>query len=177
MSASSRSEKPCASVRSTSCDCWAGCATARVEDLGLEGAVAQLVEFWKVRHPRISIRSRDAENGVGIGSDAIIYRIVQESISNAVRHGVTSEIDVKVDVNACGGVDVEVADDGGGLESTKRLGNGLTGMRERVTSRGGTLEVGNTADGSGTCVSAHIPSGLMAHEPTAMSLSSAGSMV
>jgi two-component system sensor histidine kinase UhpB len=147
-----------------------------VEDLGLEGAVAQLVEFWRVRQPHITIRTKVPQDGIGPRIDTTVYRILQESISNAVRHGTTSAIDVKVDVNARGGVDVEVTDDGGGLK-TQRLGNGLTGMRERVTSLGGALEVGNKADGSGTRVSAHIPSAFTAHESKSVSLSSAGSMV
>lgn len=149
-----------------------------VEDLGLEGAVAQLVEFWRVRQPQIAILANVPQDGIAPRIDTAIYRIIQESISNAVRHGTaTSQISVQVCVDDGGVVEVEVQDDGGGLKS-QRLGNGLTGMRERVTSLGGSLEIAGSPDGRGVRITARIPSGsAVALEPQSVSLSSAGSMI
>ena len=101
------------------------------------------------------------ESGVGIDLDAIVYRVVQESFSNAVRHGATSHVEISVVTKPDGSVEVTVVDDGGGLKSTK-AGHGITGMRERVASRSGTLSVGNRADGKGTLVHATFPA--PAHE-------------
>lgn len=148
-----------------------------VEDLGLEGAVAQLVEFWKARQPHIEIRTMVPQDGISPRIDTAIYRIIQESISNAIRHGTaTAKIGVDVHTDAEGTVCVTVEDDGGGLKS-QRLGNGLTGMRERVASLGGTLEIGSRPDQRGVRVTAQIPSGDAARQTLSPLVSSAGLML
>ncbi|MEQ1714460.1 MAG: histidine kinase [Hyphomicrobium sp.] len=128
-----------------------------VEDLGLEGAITQLVEFWKTRQPHIAISIDVPESGLGYDLDPVAYRIVQESISNSVRHGNTSRIDVMIAMGPDSVTRVTVSDDGGGLKST-RQGNGLIGMRERVSSRNGTLTVKTRGDERGTLVAADFPS-------------------
>ncbi|MBE2186374.1 MAG: sensor histidine kinase [Rhodothermales bacterium] len=96
---------------------------------------------------------------------ATCFRIVQEALANAVRHGDASNAHVTLDrVN--GRWDLAVNDDGGGfdlggdapdfaaLESESHFG--LVGMRERVRLLGGTLEVTSTP-GQGTTVRATLP--------------------
>ncbi|MBS0232136.1 MAG: HAMP domain-containing protein [Proteobacteria bacterium] len=129
--------------------------TGTVEDLGLEAVVQGLVEFWTSRKPALTITTSIPEGGVNAELDPIIYRIVQESVSNAVRHGNTTSIDAVVSLDD-EMVRVRVIDDGGGLKS-RRAGHGLTGMRERVVSRRGTFSVGNRAEGKGTVVEAQFP--------------------
>jgi signal transduction histidine kinase len=69
------------------------------------------------------------------------YRIVQESLTNVVRHA-GPDAAARVTVRADNGtVEVEITDDGAGATTTHE-GNGLTGMRERATALGGTFEVG-----------------------------------
>jgi signal transduction histidine kinase len=82
------------------------------------------------------------------------YRIVQESLTNVVRHaGSTAHACVTVAGNGVGGLSVEVADDGGsegrrhdgvvqGTGVVAGAGVGITGMRERVEATGGRLEAG-----------------------------------
>ncbi len=88
--------------------------------------------------------------GVGLAA----YRVVQEALTNCLKHAGASMAWVSVardgDVVA-----VEVRDDGGGPLSAVQ-GNGLTGMRERVSAYGGHLATG-AADGGGFRVRAHIP--------------------
>ncbi|MFT3731862.1 MAG: histidine kinase [Hyphomicrobium sp.] len=136
--------------------------TGTVEDLGLEAAVQRLVEFWTARKPDLKIITAIPEGGVGADLDAVVYRIIQESISNAVRHGNTTLIEASVIVDAVG-LTVRVVDDGGGLKSN-RAGHGLTGMRERVTSKRGVFSVGNRTDGKGTAVEARFRRPDVAHE-------------
>ena len=133
--------------------------TGSVEDLGLYAAITRLIEFWHSRHPHLEMDVDVPENGVGIDLDAIVYRVVQESFSNAVRHGATSRVEISVVTKPDGSVEVTVVDDGGGLKSLK-AGHGITGMRERVASRNGTLSVGNRPDGKGTLVHAVFPAPL-----------------
>ncbi|WP_128557272.1 sensor histidine kinase [Streptomyces triticagri] len=89
---------------------------------------------------------------------AAVYRIVQESLTNAVRHGGSSvavEIGVREERHA---LSVSVHDDGGtgAPEPAGAPGYGLVGMRERARSVGGTLDAG-PRDGGGFSVRAVLP--------------------
>jgi signal transduction histidine kinase len=86
--------------------------------------------------------TRDGDvGGVGPGVALAGYRIVQEALTNALRHGhaksVTIDVRVSDDVVA-----LEVIDDGLGGSITNPNGHGLVGMRERVAACYGALEVG-----------------------------------
>jgi len=71
------------------------------------------------------------------------YRIVQESLTNVVRHAGATHAQVAVLVAADRGLTVEVADDGAGATAASNgSGLGLRGMRERAESTGGRLEAG-----------------------------------
>jgi signal transduction histidine kinase len=89
--------------------------------------------------------------------ETTVYRVVQESLTNVVKHANASSIDVTVRC-ADRGVDVSVADDGIGFDSdaTAGTGFGLAGMRERVELAGGELSVLPGAD-AGTVVRARLP--------------------
>jgi signal transduction histidine kinase len=75
------------------------------------------------------------------------YRIVQEALTNVARHaGPNVRAHVRL-IRRDGVVEVEVRDDGRDAPATVRPGGGLTGMRERAASLGGTFEAGRAADG------------------------------
>jgi signal transduction histidine kinase len=80
------------------------------------------------------------------------YRIVQEALTNVTRHARATSAAVVLHVDD--GLVVEVTDDGVGGPATP--GNGITGMRERATSLGGSLEAG-PVPGGGFRVSARLP--------------------
>lgn len=93
-----------------------------------------------------------------------LYRIVQESLSNAAAHALGSRVLVRLRFES-DAVDVSVTDDGGGGASTsgsvsasRGPGFGLAGMRERVAVFGGSLDVG-ACDQGGFCVHARLPLG------------------
>jgi signal transduction histidine kinase len=84
------------------------------------------------------------------------YRIVQESLTNVVRHaGDGARAHVRV-IAGHEGVEVEVSDDGRGAPPGSQDGNGLTGMRERAAALGGSFEAGG-APGGGYRVRALLP--------------------
>ena len=85
--------------------------------------------------------------------DLAAYRIVQEALTNAVRHAgsATATVLVRYDANQ---VIVEVNDDGNGAESAE--GNGIRGMRERAATLGGTLAA-SPRPGGGFLVRAALP--------------------
>lgn len=127
-------------------------------DLGLNHAVDNLVAFWSKRHEGISVRVELERESFGEKLDTTIYRIFQESLTNALRHGHPSLVEIKASGDEHGFLNVEVRDDGTGLAtSDEDFGLGLTGMRERIESAGGSLVVGNRGDGQGVSVRARIP--------------------
>lgn len=94
--------------------------------------------------------------GVPAGVDVTAYRVVQESLTNVLRHAGPATADVRITYQP-GAVVIEVVDDGSGLTATAATGGqGQIGMRERVAVWGGTLEAGPRSDG-GYRVAARLP--------------------
>jgi signal transduction histidine kinase len=91
------------------------------------------------------------------GVDLSAYRIVQEGLTNALKHAGWARARVVVRYTP-GGVELEIADDGAGKGDGGGVGHGLAGMRERVAMYGGQLESGPGADG-GFVVRARLPLG------------------
>lgn len=90
------------------------------------------------------------------GVELCAYRIVQEALTNAVKHAPGAGVDVTVSYRS-DGVELRVVDNGPGAKGgTSGNGHGLVGMRERVGLYGGTLRVGSRA-GGGFCVDAWLP--------------------
>ncbi|MBM7789938.1 sensor histidine kinase [Tenggerimyces flavus] len=92
-------------------------------------------------------RTGDAPR-LGPGVELTIYRIVQEALTNTMKHAgpdATATVRVHYDVAA---VEVEVVDDGAGRAAEESAsGHGLTGIRERVAAYGGSVDAGPRADG------------------------------
>ncbi|WP_232327586.1 sensor histidine kinase [Herbidospora yilanensis] len=88
--------------------------------------------------------------------DAAAYRIIQEAVTNVVRHAQASRVSVLVAVNG-GRLRVTVADDGAPPAKPRRGGHGIAGMTERATALGGSLRTRHGADGF--VVDAHLPLG------------------
>ena len=96
-------------------------------------------------------------NVVPAAVGAAAYRIVQEALTNAVRHGGRADLTVRVGVHEReGALCVDVTDDGAGT-GDGTPGFGLVGMRERVRSVGGTLDAGPLEERAGYAVSAVLP--------------------
>ncbi|MGH9114935.1 MAG: sensor histidine kinase [Acidimicrobiales bacterium] len=100
--------------------------------------------------------------------EMIVYRVVQEALTNAVRYAGDGSIDVQLvfDPNT---ITVFVDDDGpgtppagrGGAAGVNGTGHGLVGMQERLSALGGILEAGPRRPGPGWRVHASIPVGLL----------------
>ena len=81
------------------------------------------------------------------GLDVSAYRIVQEALTNVLKHADARSARVRVSEHD-GVVDIEVTDDGAGAPAPAGWqGQGLTGMRERVLVHGGSLEAGPSPQG------------------------------
>jgi two-component system, NarL family, sensor histidine kinase UhpB len=87
-----------------------------------------------------------------------VYRIAQECLTNAMRHGRPSDVHLRVERAPSRDADVAVTveDDGGGSPaSISSAGHGILGMRERIAALGGSLTIGRAA--GGLRVAARIP--------------------
>ena len=126
-------------------------------DAGLALAIENLVEFWRGRHPEIGFSVAIPAEGYGEKLDGTIYRIVQEGLSNAVRHGQPKTIDIRIAEEA-GRLRLEISDDGKGFtDGIRHAGHGIDGMHERALLVGGELTVENRKGGGGVSVLARLP--------------------
>jgi signal transduction histidine kinase len=89
------------------------------------------------------------------GVDLTAYRLVQEGLTNAIKHARASRAEVFVRYDD-GAVEISVVDDGDGGGEGGGGGHGLVGMRERVAVYGGELEAGPRAEG-GYALKARLP--------------------
>jgi signal transduction histidine kinase len=89
------------------------------------------------------------------GLELTAHRIVQEALTNALRHSRATRVQVTIGYR-CEAVELTVADDGRGGPTARPGGHGIVGMRERVTLYGGSLDVG-PAEGGGYVVRAVLP--------------------
>jgi two-component system, NarL family, sensor histidine kinase UhpB len=136
-------------------------------EFGLDDAIGNLVEFWRRRYPDIAYEIEISSESESFGDlvDPIVYRVVQESLSNAVRHSHPTRIRVGIEGRRAddsrGAVVVTVADNGQGMAEPTGIGPagtgyGLLGMSERVKAMGGTLTIASRP-GQGTAVIATLP--------------------
>jgi signal transduction histidine kinase len=94
--------------------------------------------------------------------EMIVYRLIQEALTNAVRYAGEGPIDVQV-IYSPAAISVFVDDEGPGVASSAARtssgggGHGLVGMQERLAAIGGTLEAGPRRPGPGWRVHASIP--------------------
>lgn len=133
-----------------------------IESLGLSAPLESLLDRWRADHPGLQLR-HDIETGVDRMPPARavhVYRIVQESLSNIVRHARARRVWVWVGVDVIDGhVRLQVIDDGCGFDPARGYpGFGLIGMRERAEALTGTLEV-RSRSSAGTVVDVVIPLG------------------
>ena len=130
--------------------------------------VARLVDDVRAAGIPISLVIDGGPDHLSAGVELSAYRIVQEALTNVIKHaGPLTKVEVRV-THTADEVSVEVLDDGRGAAARGRNslagseldapsgGHGLIGMRERVEMWGGTLETG-PVDGGGFRVSASLP--------------------
>ncbi|WP_432559307.1 sensor histidine kinase [Granulicoccus sp. GXG6511] len=106
---------------------------------------------------RVTLRTTGHQPACGPATQLTVYRIVQEALTNFLKHaGARARGEVELDFGA-DRITIEVTDDGlGSAAQSDGMGNGLKGMRERVSAMGGTLEAGPRPEG-GFRVCAVVP--------------------
>jgi signal transduction histidine kinase len=102
--------------------------------------LGDLVEAGRNAHVSVSLRIHGATSEVPKPVGIAAYRIVQESLTNVVRHASASSAVVTVHIGANRSLTVEVCDDGTGRNGSSGTGMGIPGMRERAEMTGGRLD-------------------------------------
>jgi signal transduction histidine kinase len=133
---------------------------ASLDELGLRPALEALLDRRR-QHAGLAVTMAldlpDSVNGRGLppALESTIYRLVQESLTNVVKHARAHNARVAVTA-ATSTVSLEIEDDGVGFDpATRAAGFGLEGMRERVYLVGGTLRV--ESGDHGTLVHVELP--------------------
>jgi signal transduction histidine kinase len=138
---------------------------AALDEIGVEAAIEGLVDRTGAAATGLRIVSQidlDYERGRADTRpepelEAAIYRLVQEALTNVVKHADAAEVSVSLredgDV-----IRIEIEDDGKGFDTAvPSSGFGLLGMRERLALVGGSLSI-DSAGGRGTAIRAELPS-------------------
>jgi signal transduction histidine kinase len=127
---------------------------------GLDG-LAALAEKVRLAGLPVRVHAEGQPFPLPRALDLSAYRIVQEGLTNSLKHAGASHADVTVRY-AADGLQLEVRDDGAGRTTGDGRGRGLVGIRERVKIYGGEMHAGE-APGGGFVLDAHLP--LQGHLP------------
>jgi two-component system sensor histidine kinase UhpB len=143
-----------------------------LDHLGLEDALAEAVGNWRRLQPgmAVELRMEGELDGLGEETNITIYRIVQECLTNVVKHAQASRVDILVR-RPLGEpwLMLTVSDDGRGLterNAVEAARFGLLGMRERTEALGGSFEL-DAVPGAGVTVRVRLPAPAAAGEAAA----------
>jgi two-component system sensor histidine kinase UhpB len=145
------------------------------DDLGMMAALEHFINDWRARLPAVTIEiSTSGElDRLDEAQGLVIYRLVQEALTNMARHSAATRVSISIERPPAGDrINVVIADNGQGADlrapgtraprmrapgtRAPRSGLGLVGMRERVSALGGELTL-VTAPGEGFIVTAMLP--------------------
>src|SRR2546429_1237862 len=129
-----------------------------IQELGLERSIQTLLQNVKAQAPDLKVTSQidTTLNEVDGLLSQTIYRVIQEAVTNVLRHARANTMHVAAAINDRD-VIVEISDDGIGFPADRMFGRGLTGMLERVRALSGTLEL--LREEGRTCVRCRLPAG------------------
>ncbi|MFZ4876666.1 PAS domain-containing sensor histidine kinase [Janthinobacterium sp. Mn2066] len=130
-------------------------------ELGLAPAIEWLLRQMEGRGAiryRLVVDSEAPDLGLDQRQTSAIFRVLQESLSNIVRHAQASEVDVVL-AQEVGHIALRISDNGVGMlpgDDGKRCAFGLKSIRERVQAMGGELQI-DSQPGQGTTLAIRVP--------------------
>jgi len=131
---------------------------AALDDFGLVPALERLAGTFSERTGiRATVAATLGDTRLPPETETVVYRLVQEALTNVVKHAAAGEVSIVL-TRRDGGVSAVVEDDGQGFEESavRDEALGLVGMRERLALLGGTLAI-ESSSGEGTAVIAYLP--------------------
>jgi signal transduction histidine kinase len=124
------------------------------------GRLDELVEHVRDAALEVTVTVEGQPRALPAALDLSAYRVIQEALTNTLKHAQASRAEVRVSYRP-DGLEVEVHDNGHGAGGPDGDGRGLIGMRERVSTFGGSLAAGPDPAG-GFTVAARFPLGAAA---------------
>jgi signal transduction histidine kinase len=134
-----------------------GLRPSMLDDFGLQPALEWLArDFTRRSNVPVELEITGPLDALSDQHRTCIYRVVQEALTNCVRHARATSIGVSIRARE-DMIDVSVSDDGVGLDPSRRAGGfGLRGIEERVRELGGTITLLSAA-GQGATLSIKLP--------------------
>jgi signal transduction histidine kinase len=134
-----------------------GLRPSMLDDFGLEPALEWLArDFTRRSHVPVELMVSGPLEALGDQHRTCAYRIVQEALTNCVRHAKATQISVTLRADA-DALSVSVRDDGVGLDPRRRAGGfGLRGIEERVRELGGSIQL-SSGIGKGATLAVQLP--------------------
>ncbi|WP_459865859.1 response regulator [Endothiovibrio diazotrophicus] len=132
---------------------------AVLDELGLEDGLREYLGSWRSRHSDVACSFSSPGDLREVSNDTAItiFRMVQEALTNVVRHSGADRVRIRIERSGQRGLSVVVEDNGCGMgRERSRDGMGLLGMRERVMALGGELFIDSDA-ATGTRLRAELP--------------------
>lgn len=129
-----------------------------LDDLGLVDALESLAADFEKRSNMVYVFEHHGVPELSSDISTAVYRIVQEAMTNAVRHSRAGQVDIGLSMRE-GQLQVDIVDDGKGFSVSEEVlesGFGLTGMKERASLVGGELFF-ESSPGEGTRIHCTIP--------------------
>jgi two-component system sensor histidine kinase UhpB len=128
--------------------------------LGLHGAVEEMIRHYDATHPECRFVFHSEGDFSGLGNELAIsaYRIIQEALSNVLKHAGATHAQVSLMLAEDEDMlHIEIDDDGAGFSTgTASSGIGIIGMRERVYALGGRIDFSSEPD-KGTVIAIALP--------------------
>ena len=133
-----------------------------LDNLGLIEALKEEIDSWNKRNPKINCEyTFDGDlSDLGEHTNISIYRIVQECLTNIVKHASATRVNIKLN-NDAEKLSLAINDDGVGMDKNvsehgHSMGLGLIGMRERIQALNGVFSY-EISNGEGFRIFIHIP--------------------
>jgi signal transduction histidine kinase len=130
---------------------------AALDGRSLPEALRSAVENWSRQTHIAAQLNLSGEKNLPVGSEEVLYRIVQEALANVARHSRAARVEIELRVSDEAAL-LSIHDDGVGFEpaNVDQTELGLRNMRERAAAAGGSLEV-TSSPGNGTTILARLP--------------------
>jgi PAS domain S-box-containing protein len=134
-----------------------------LDNLGLSETLRDMVDNYQKHHPdlKMNLQMQGDVNSFGESVNINVYRVIQESVNNALKHANADWIDIRLEEIETGELQLTIRDNGKGMDFCKVDQSrhfGLLGMRERAQALNGTFSIDSAPD-EGTTIRINIPKG------------------
>jgi len=132
-----------------------------LDELGLLSAIQEQAAQYQLRGLRVTLIAPQSLPPLPAAVEVAVYRLVQEALTNVVRHAQAQTCQITLTINAT--LKLVIQDDGRGLPAHYRPGVGFTSLRERAEEIGGRCTIQSDTQ-TGTRVEVHLPLNSSTHE-------------